>query len=64
MPDPNPYPETDDDTGVSTGAPTTGMPRWVKAFVIVAIVLAVLAVLLLTGVFGGDHGPGRHIPGG
>ena len=35
---------------------TTGMPRWVKVFVIVAIAIAVvIAILLATG-----HGPGRH----
>jgi preprotein translocase subunit SecG len=38
----------------------TGMPRWVKVFLIIAVVLAlVVGILLLTG-----HGPGRHIPGG
>lgn len=39
-----------------------GMPRWVKSFiaVIVVLVLAFLGV----GLLGGDHGPGRHAPGG
>jgi hypothetical protein len=46
--------------------PTTGMPRWVKAFLITvaALVLLLVAVMLITG---GDHGPGRHLssaPGG
>ena len=38
-------------------------PRWVKVFVIVAIVVVVLgvAIFLLSG---GQHGPGRHLPGG
>ena len=38
-------------------------PRWVKIFVIVAIVVVVVgvAVFLLSG---GQHGPGRHVPGG
>ena len=37
-----------------------GMPTWVKWFLLVALVAAVLvvAVLLITG---GDHGPGRHM---
>lgn len=39
-----------------------GMPRWVKSFiaVIVVLVLAFLGVRLI----GGDHGPGRHAPEG
>ena len=38
--------------------PYPGMPRWVKAFGIVAGVLIVLlAVIVSTG-----HGPGRHLP--
>ncbi|MDQ3723027.1 MAG: hypothetical protein M3376_08175 [Actinomycetota bacterium] len=49
-----------DDRGAELGAvPTTGAPRWVKAFGIIAVVLVVLiALLLLVG--GGNHGPGRH----
>jgi len=42
--------------------PTTGAPRWVKVFVIIALVLAVLIVIaLLTGGGPGGHGPGRHM---
>jgi ABC-type transporter Mla subunit MlaD len=38
---------------------TTGMPRWVKVFGIVGLVVIVLfVILLLTG--RGDHGPSRH----
>lgn len=40
------------------------MPRWVKVFVIIAIVLIVVVVIgLLTGQLGpgGSHGPGRHL---
>ncbi len=41
---------------------TTGAPRWVRVFGIIALVLVVLAaILLLTG--GGSHGPGRHTGG-
>lgn len=40
---------------------TTGTPRWVKVFVIIAVVLALLiVVMLLTGI-GGEHGPARHV---
>jgi hypothetical protein len=61
MADPPPYP----DTGVEPDrGSTTGVPRWVKVFGIIALVLVVLfAVLLLTG-RGGNHGPGRHSSGG
>jgi hypothetical protein len=34
------------------------MPRWVKVFIGVA---ALLAVLLLVGLLTGGHGPGRHL---
>jgi hypothetical protein len=49
---------TDDPT---PGTPPTpqGMPRWVKAFLITAAVLAAaVIVLMLTG-----HNPGRHLDG-
>lgn len=38
-----------------------GMPRWVKIFGIVALVLIVIVVIIL--VVGGNHGPGRHLGG-
>jgi hypothetical protein len=47
--------------GSSASGPAQGMPRWVKVFVGIAIVLAVLAVVALLAP--GDHGPGRHGPG-
>ncbi len=37
---------------------TTGAPRWVKVFGIVALVVLLLFVTLLF--VGGGHGPGRH----
>ena len=37
------------------------MPRWVKTFVIVALVLAVLVVIALLA---GGHGPSRHMSSG
>jgi hypothetical protein len=40
--------------------PTTGMPLWVKVFLVVAIVLAV--ALLVTRLAGVEHGPGLHGP--
>jgi hypothetical protein len=44
------------DESPGPGVPT-GAPRWVKVFVIIAVVVAALIVImLLTG-----HGPGRHM---
>ncbi|MQA63466.1 MAG: hypothetical protein GEU86_18715 [Actinophytocola sp.] len=40
------------------------MPRWVKVpAMVLGILILVFVILQLTGV-GGDHGPGRHLPGG
>ncbi|HZA18838.1 MAG TPA: hypothetical protein VE645_18450 [Pseudonocardiaceae bacterium] len=39
----------------------SGMPRWVKVFLLVAVAIAVLAVVVMLLV-GGEHGPGRHQP--
>jgi uncharacterized cupredoxin-like copper-binding protein len=39
------------------------MPRWVKVFAIIGALFAVLVVLMLTGVLGKGHGPGRHMGG-
>ena len=40
---------------------TTGPPRWVRIFgIIAAIVVLVIVILLLTG----GHGPRRHTPSG
>lgn len=36
-----------------------GIPRWVKVFGIIALVLVVLVVVMLVTGRGG-HGPGRH----
>lgn len=39
------------------------MPRWVKVFAIIGIVLVLLfGIVKLAG--GGNHGPGRHMPSG
>ncbi len=57
-------PSRDPDTGVGPDRVSPpGIPRWVKVFGIVALVLLVLLILVLTGVFGEGHGPGRHTGG-
>ena len=66
MADPPRYPDTGDDTGVGPGrGSTTGTPRWVKVFGIIALVLILLFVILLLtrGPGGGGHGPSRHTGG-
>ncbi len=62
MPDPPPNADTRDAADVRPDrAPTTGIPRWVKISLIVAVVLVVLVVvMLLVGGGPGDHGPRRH----
>ena len=48
------------DTGVSANRESPPrMPRWVKVFVIIGLVLVVLLVI---GLLTGAHGPGRHMP--
>lgn len=42
--------------------PDSGTPRWVKISAAVTVAVAVVVVVLLIVV--GDHGPGRHGPGG
>jgi hypothetical protein len=63
MADPPRYPESGDDTGLGPDrGSTTGTPRWVKVFGLIAAVVVVLFVVLL--LFGsGGHGPGRHAGG-
>lgn len=41
-----------------------GVPRWVKVIGIVVAVVVVLVVLAQVTGIAGDHGPGRHLPGG
>jgi hypothetical protein len=39
-----------------------GAPRWVKVLAISGLVVVLLVLLLhLSGVVGGEHGPGRHL---
>jgi hypothetical protein len=61
MADPT-YPETGDipDLGTNQRSAPTGMPRWVKAFVVAILALVLLFVVLKFTGIGGDHGPGRH----
>lgn len=69
MTDPSNYAETnteDDNGGPPDLGPKPGVPRWVKVFGIIAIVLIVIVLIgLLTGQLGpgGRHGPGRHMGG-
>ena len=47
------------------GPKPPAMPRWVKVSgIIVGVLLLLVAILAITGVLGGEHGPGRHLPGG
>jgi hypothetical protein len=65
MADLPPSPSLPDSNGNTDMGPgrelTPGIPRWVKVFGIVALVL-VLLVIIMMFVSGGSHGPGRHIP--
>ena len=57
MADLPPYSDRSQDTDTRPG-----MPRWVKVFGIIVIILALLFVIsLLAGV---QHGPGMHTPSG
>ena len=48
-------PERDGSAG---RGPTAGPPRWVKVAGVIALALVALVLLLL--LTGGNHGPGRH----
>jgi hypothetical protein len=64
MADLPPSPDANGNTNVGPGQELTlGIPRWVKVFGIVALVLVLLVIIMLF-VSGGNHGPGRHIPSG
>jgi hypothetical protein len=56
----SPKPEPEEDAGVRPGAPA-GMPRWVKVFIIIAILVAL--AFIVTRLLGVQHGPGLHNPG-
>lgn len=64
MSDQSPHQDARDAVGEGDRRSTTGTPKWVKVFGIIAIVLVVLlAIALLTGHGPGRHGPGRHLGG-
>ena len=62
MAGPPEFPEPGDDPGVRPGPGPVGMPRWVKVFLVVAIVL--ILAFVVTRLLGVQHGPGLHNPGG
>lgn len=65
--DPPPYRDNGDGTGVGPDrGSTTGTPRWVKMFGIIALIVVVLFVILMFTRGLGGHGPGDHTssPGG
>ena len=49
---------SDQDSGASQKPP---LPRWVKISAVVAAII--LVVVVVKALAGGDHGPGRHLPG-
>ena len=46
------------------GASSYRTPRWVKAFGVVALILALLVVVMLVTGLDAPHGPSRHVPSG
>ena len=55
--------ETGDDTGVGPDfGSTTGPPRWVKMFGVIALVVVLLFVIVMLTGGGAGHGPARHTP--
>jgi hypothetical protein len=44
--------------GSADRGPTAGPPRWVKVSGIIALALVLLVLIVLLA--GGNHGPGRH----
>ena len=59
---PTPYLDPNgDDTGVEPDRESPpGIPRWVKAFVGLAVVVVLFVVIVMFAGGGGGHGPGRH----
>lgn len=53
-----------DDSAVAERESPPRIPRWVRwPGIIIGILVLLFVVLQLTGI-GGEHGPGRHAPGG
>lgn len=62
---PNSNSDNGDDTGVRpTEDRPPNTPRWVKVVGIIVIALVLLFVIMRFTGIGGEHGPGRHMPGG
>jgi hypothetical protein len=59
-----PTPNSGDDLGVGPDREYPGIPRWVKVFGIIVIILVLLVGIILLTSVGGPHGPGRHSPSG
>lgn len=56
-------PPSDSGPGPGNRSVPPGMPRWVKIFGLIALlVIAVLILVML--LVGGEHGPGLHAPSG
>jgi hypothetical protein len=51
-------PSSSERDGSADRGPTAGPPRWVKVAGILALALVVLVLIVLLA--GGNHGPGRH----
>ena len=64
MSDSPPYPDSNLGTGATAAGSdrgsTSGTPRWVKVFGIVALVVVLLFVILVLTGGGAGHGPSRH----
>lgn len=56
-----PDPDPNADIDAAPGRPST--PRWVKLLAVAGLV-AVLVVVVVMLIAGGQHGPGRHLPSG
>ena len=55
-------PQEPTDTPAEPATSYSGMPGWVRWFVVVAVVLGLL--LVVAALAGGEHGPGRHLSSG
>lgn len=51
------------DPSAAPGSTPPKAPRWVKISGLIAV-LVVVAVVVVMALAGGEHGPGRHMPGG
>jgi hypothetical protein len=58
--DPAPHPNSNSDTGMGPGREYPGIPRWVKAFGIIAIVLVLLVAIIIFIL--GHTSPVQHGP--